>query len=423
MMAPAQRRRVLFVAEAVTLAHLARPLALARGLDPSGYQIVLACDPRYLPLAGDLSFPVRPIWTIASQNFLEALARGHPLYDAETLRGYVRADLEVIAETAPDLIVGDFRLSLAVSARVAGVPYLSIANVYWSPYARLRFPMPELPLAQWLGVALAERVFGVVRPLAFALHTLPLNRVRREYGLTPLGFDLRRVYTEADYTLYADIAEFVPTVGLPAHHRFLGPILWSPSVGLPPWWDQLPPEGHLIYVTLGSSGRTKLFPMVLEAMSSLPVTVVASTADRVGPSGVPHNARVAAYLPGTEVAARAQLVVCNGGSLATQQALAAGTPVLGLVSNLDQHLNMGAVVSHGAGTLVRAETATVESIRTSVEQMLDERAFSRAASRLAETFSRYDAGVRFQAILAEVSADESSALPRNPPREPDGPCD
>lgn len=400
--ASGRRPRILFVSEAVTLAHIARPIALARQLDPAYYEVVLASDPRYRALLPHLVIRYRAIRTISSEHFLEALARGRPLYDVETLRGYVREDLEIIEETSPDLVVGDFRLSLAVSARVAGVPYLTITNAHWSPYARLRFPMPELPLTKWVGIPLAEAFFSIVRPWAFAYHTRPLNRVRREYGLSHLGYDLRRIYTEADQTLYADPPEFVPTVGLPANHHFLGPILWSPSVEPPPWWDDVPQDRPLIYVTLGSSGRSDLLGVVLDALADCPVTVLAATAGRARLSAFPSNARVATFLPGETVAARARLVVCNGGSLTTQQALTVGTPVLGLVSNLDQHLNMGAVQRLRAGELLRAELATISSIRAAVDRMLVQRTYSEAASRLARSFSRYHAPTRFLAILSEV---------------------
>jgi UDP:flavonoid glycosyltransferase YjiC (YdhE family) len=398
------RPRILFVSEAVTLAHIARPIALAQVLDPAHYEVVLAADPRYRALLGDLAMPVRAIRTIPSESFLEALTQGRPLYDATTLRGYVREDLEVIEETAPDVIVGDFRLSLNVSARVAGVPYLAITNVYWSPYARMRYPMPELPLTKWVGIPLAGMLFGALRPWAFAIHSVPLNRIRREYGLASLGFDLRRIYTEADQTLYADFPELVATLELPANHHFLGPIVWSPATELPAWWEDLPRGAPLIYVTLGSSGRVDLLPLVLDALADLPLIVIASTAGRGRLSRVPPNARVAAYLPGSEAAARASLVICNGGSLTTQQALLGGTPVLGLVSNMDQHMNMGAVARLGAGELLRAGSATAFSIRAAVDRLLGERSYSAAASRLAENISRCHAPTRFRAILMAVVA-------------------
>jgi UDP:flavonoid glycosyltransferase YjiC (YdhE family) len=64
-MTPARRRRVLFVCEAVTPAHAARLVALARGLHPARYDVVLAADPRYRGLLGDLDIPLQTIQSIA----------------------------------------------------------------------------------------------------------------------------------------------------------------------------------------------------------------------------------------------------------------------------------------------------------------------------------------------------------------------
>jgi UDP:flavonoid glycosyltransferase YjiC (YdhE family) len=399
-----RRRRVLFVSEAVTLAHVARPFVLSRALDPARYEVVLAAAPRYQALFGDWVAQARPIRSLSGEQFLEALAHGRPLYDVATLRAYVREDLEVIRETAPDVVVGDFRLSLAVSARVAGVPYLTVTNAYWSPYARQRFPMPELPLSRRVGIPVARTLFGMVRPLAFALHTRPLNRVRRDYGLPSLGLDLRRVYTDADYTLYADVPELVPTFDLPANHHYLGPILWSPAGEPPPWWQEVPRDRPAVYVTLGSSGRGELLDSALEALAPLPVSVLAATLGGGTPGRGRGNAWTAPFLPGQEAAARARLVICNGGSPATHQALAVGTPVLGLAGNMDQHLNMAAIERRGAGRLLRSEHARPASIRAAVSAMLDDPAVSEAAAGVAAIFARYDAPARFRALVETAAA-------------------
>jgi UDP:flavonoid glycosyltransferase YjiC (YdhE family) len=392
-------RRILFLAEAVTLAHVARPVALAQALDRTHYDVTLAVDPRYNRLLGDLPFPVRPIHSISSEQFLHVLARGSPLYDAATLRDYVREDLEVLRETAPDVVVGDFRLSLAVSARLARVPYLAITNAYWSPYARQRFPLPELPLTKVVGVRLAGCVFRIARPVAFAYHTLPLNRVRREHGLPSLGLDLRRIYTEADHVAYADVPELAPTVDLPATHHYLGPVLWSPRVEAPAWWDHLSQDRPILYVTLGSSGQGDLLPAILQALADLPVFVVAATAGRTWSAPLPDNARVADYLPGEEAAARSRLVICNGGSPTTQQALAAGVPVLGIPSNMDQYMNMEGICRAGAGVLIRAGTADATSVRAAVCKLIAQQSYTEAASRLARSFASYPTAARFRTLV------------------------
>jgi UDP:flavonoid glycosyltransferase YjiC (YdhE family) len=398
-----RRRRILFVGEAVTLAHVARPLALAQGLDPSRYEAILAMSPRSAAMAEGSGLAVRPIRSIPGEQFLAALDCGRPVYDAATLRDYVRDDLDLLGEVRPDVVVGDFRLSLAVSARVAKVPYATITNAYWSPYATGGFPMPEFPPSRALGVRLARPLFALARPLAFALHCRPLNRVRREFGLPGVGGDLRRAYTEADRTLYADVPELVPTVGLPEHHRYLGPVLWSPPVPRPDWWGDIPADRPLIYLTLGSSGRAERLPALLEALTDLPAFVVAASARPEVPARVPANARVAPFLPGREVAARARLVVCNGGSPTTHQALAAGVPVLGLPQNLDQHLNMQAIVQFGAGAMLRSEWATAAAVRAAVTRLLADPAPARRAGEVAALFARCNAARQLDAALSTIA--------------------
>lgn len=73
----ARRRRILFVAEAVTLAHVVRPFALAQSLDPSRYEVHFACDPRYNQLLGPLPFRHHAIHTIPSERFFGDPGRCH----------------------------------------------------------------------------------------------------------------------------------------------------------------------------------------------------------------------------------------------------------------------------------------------------------------------------------------------------------
>lgn len=385
------RRRILFIGEAVTLAHVVRPVVLARALDPARYEIVLACDDRYLKLFGELSFAWRPLATIPTVKFLDNLAKGRPVYDVETLRAYVRDDLALIEAVKPDLVVGDFRISLGVSARVAGVPYLTLTNAYWGPYSQLPFPLPEHPMTRIFGVGLSQAFFDLARPLVFALHAWPLNRVRREYGLLALDHDVRKTYTDADETLYADIPEFVPTTPLPPNHHWLGPILWSPKIEPPDWWTKLPDDQPIIYVVLGSSGENeRALPTILQGLAELPVTVIAATAGCPLAGQPPPNAYVADFLPGVEAAARAALVICNGGSLATQQALAAGVPVLGVASNMDQHLNMLCLERASTGKRLRVGQLSPDQVRQMVERLLSNGRYRQAASALRDIVRCHD---------------------------------
>ncbi len=396
------KRRILFIAEAVTLAHVARLLALAQSLDRSRYEICFACDPRYNSLIGIPDFPVRAVKTIPREHFFAALSKGSQIYDADTLDNYVKEDVQLIKEFNPSLIVGDFRLSLSVSARITATPYATITNAYWSPYAKIRYPVPEIPLTRAVGVSLAQLLFDFTRPLVFAIHSLPLNRLRRRYGLPNLKTDLRHAYTDADYTLYADLPDLVPTSTLPAHHAFIGPILWSPEVTQPSWWNAVPTDKPIVYLTLGSSGQSGLLPTIFQSMAKLPVSVIVATAGQFAPTEVPDNIFIADFLPGSAAAARSQLVICNGGSPTCYQALAAGVPVVGIASNLDQYMNMALVQDADAGIMIRAGKASAAVVRKSVENLLDSMSAKRSAERLQLAIKKYTASGHFTAFIEKI---------------------
>ncbi len=409
---PGRKPKVLFFSEAVTLAHVARPAVLGGYLDATRYDIHMAQHPRYRALLGELPVTFHDLDSIEPGQFMQALANGDPVYSEQTLREYVEADSALIGAVQPDVIVGDFRISLQVSARLAGVPFITITNAYWSDHVRQRYVVPDLPFTRWLGPRVGQSVFSLVRPVAFALHCRPMNAVRRHYGLPAIGSSLQRVYTEADYTLYADAQELFDMHRLPSGHRFIGPVVWSPSAPQPQWWDALDDRPR-VYVTLGSSGQASLLPKVIEAFDGVPVNVLVSTAGAPLPGVLPPNVYAAPYLDGTATVAGAALVVCNGGSPTTQQALTRAVPVIGLASNLDQYLNMSMVERQGAGVCLRAGHTSAVALRAAIDRVLDDPEFAAHAAQLAGVFDRYDSASLFSGVI-----DEALNVTANPAAEP-----
>jgi UDP:flavonoid glycosyltransferase YjiC (YdhE family) len=102
---------------------------------------------------------------------------------------------------------------------------------------------------------------------------------------------------------------------------------------------------------------------------------------------VSPNTRVFDYLPGDVVCRKALLVVCNGGSPTTNQALAKGVPVIGIAQNMDQFLNMQAVEAFGAGLLVRADQVDSASLSSAVAALIQRRSFRDRAGELAASVS------------------------------------
>ena len=378
----------------MTLAQVVRLVALSRSLRDDEFEIHFAAA-RFDPaIFGRERFRRWLIRSIAPSSVERAVRFGLRPWSARTLAAYVADDLRLLGAVRPDVVVADLRWSLAVSGPRSGVKVASLANAYWSPYAIREFPLPEHPVVAALGVGIARRHFPRARPAVFRWFARPLDAVREAHGLAPLR-SLEQVLTWGDMTLYADPPALYAMREMPPSHRFIGPVHWAPERGSVPELRERP----LIYLTLGSSGPVHVLPRIMEALTPLDVDVLLATAGRTVPRSLPANVRAVSYARGDLAAARASVVVCNGGASTAYQALTAGTPVVGLPFNLDQALAMDAIVRAGAGVLVRSGTAKVETIRDAVRLAMADPTLRAGARRASEAMRTLDAPVEFRRAL------------------------
>ena len=397
-------RRVLFVAEAVTLAQVVRLATLARALHPARFEVHFAAAHFDEMIFAGTSFTRHHIHSLAPGTVAARVASGRRIYGRRTLSRYVDEERKLLCALDPSLVVGDLRLSLSVSAALEGIPHAALINAYWSPQAlREEFPLPDHPIVSLLGTRLATRYFPKARPAVFRHFARPVNALRARHGLPALG-SLAEVLTHGDHTLFPDVPALIPTRALPAHQRYLGPVLWSPPVPLPPWWEALDPQRPTIYVTLGSSGRVERLPLVVDVAAGLGYQVLVATAGRSHLGAVPRHVHVADYLPGDLAARRAALVVSNGGSTTGYQALAEGRPVLGIAANLDQHLAMTAIQDAGAGLLLRSGTLKRAPLADALRRLVSEPSYTEAAGRLRDEFARWNAPAAFASFVEEATA-------------------
>lgn len=361
--------RILFFGEAVTLAHVARPMSLAAGLSRLGHQCMIAADPVYERFLRDEAWEYAPIHSLPGKVFLQALAKGRPHHDYALLKSYVQEDLRVINQFKPDLVIGDFRLSLSISARLAKIPYAALVNAYWSPLAAQPLPIPVLPFTRLAPIWLAQAIMNKLGSAVVRGHCIPINRLRRENGLPDIGTNIRLAYSEADFYLYPDIEALFGMQDLPYNHAFLGPVHWEPQNAAPDWWGDLDDSTPIVYVSLGSSGRSSDLQKVLDALAPLPLQVIASSAAAACQLSVPRNARIAQYLPGAQATRKSTFVITNGGSLSVNQAVCCGVPLLAIASNMDQLLNMQPVVREGLGHMLRGDRASIRKVRATALQL------------------------------------------------------
>lgn len=403
------KRKILFLAEAVTWSQVVRSMVLARGLDPNVFEVHFAAAHFDERLFADTKFKRWPITSISPEKVEAAMAGGKRLYEKSILSKYVEEELRLYEAIQPELVISDLRWSTAISGPVFGVPVATMIDAYWSRRAvRDKFPVPDHPIVKLIGVSRAEKYFPMALPKVLEHFVAPVNELRKKHGLAPLG-DLLEVITWGDRVLFPDDPAVTPLSSVARNETFLGPVLWAPDLPLPSWWNEVGRSRPLIYATLGSSGSLDTIPAVLEGLGQLDVDVVLSTAARYRPERVPKNVRVVDMIAGDLAARSASLVVCNGGASTGYQALAEGKPIVGIPSNLDAFLAMTAMRDAQLGLMLRASTVTPGEVRDAVVRVLREPHFAAAAARAAASFKQYDPHARLRAVIEDVAARPSAA--------------
>lgn len=393
---------VLLCAQAMTLAHLVRLAVLADALRRAGHRPLLACPHHFRATLGPPPCPLLPLSGPDPATFLVRLERGRQLFGAQELVAMEQEDQRLFADTCPDVVVGDFRLSLGVSARRAGLPYAALLNAYWTPAARtLPWPAPDHLLEGVLGSAALQVGFSLIEPWVRRTHADPYDRLRARHGMGPLG-DLRAVYADADLLLLPDPA------GLPAAEPGgqpqvrIGHLAWSPApVQPPPWWSALPDGRGCIYVCLGSSGAIGVLDAVCAGAVATGLPVVCATAGRARPR--PRSGLfIADWLPGDQLARRARVVVCNGGSPSSYQALAGGAPVLSIPANLDQQLCARELERAGLGRTLRCRGCSPRRVRSALTDMLGDADLALRVAEQARQMARENAGAAGVTALEDL---------------------
>jgi UDP:flavonoid glycosyltransferase YjiC (YdhE family) len=396
--------RVLFIGETAALSHVARPALLSAHLADCGYSVCFARDPRYNHLFQTPENVLQvDLNSMPNSTVLQRVRDNEPIFSEEILEEYIQVDIKLMREFQPDIVVGDSRFSLIASSQLAGVPFVTIIDAHWSPWVDTQFEPVDSPVSRIIGAPLSDMIFHFMHPIAFAMHTIPINAVLRKYRLPEIRPAIQAYFSCGDYAVYPnDPGLYRLRKPLPPEHAFIGPPQWSPQVPKPSWWDNLPADKPVVYVSLGSTGEPKLLDALFRVLGELPISVIAATAARESPSQLPGNIFLAEFIPGLEAARRSRFVVCNGGAMSGQQAVSAGVPYLGLISNLDQMLYSRAVRQAGACELMRESEVSEASLRPIVQALLTEERYRRAAQKIAARTALQDCCVAFEQFMGRV---------------------
>lgn len=316
------------------------------------------------------------------------------------LRAHCEAFEELIRSCGADVIVDFWNPFAVVAARAAKKPVVTVIQSNAHPrsggFLYWRTPPADTP-----------------SPAA------TMNRVLRDRGLAPVTrlADL----SIGDLTLVVGMPETDP---LPPHTdaRYVGAILWeAEQARLPERIAAIPPGKPLIWIYSGnprysSSDDTLNSEVILyackEALGDQDVNVVVTTGHHPLPQALlplPANFFHEAYVPGLQMAQRADLLIHHGGYGSCQTGLYAGKPAVILPTYSERLSNARRLEAAGAARVVAVgrrdgqKWVHAAELRDAVRAALDDPQYGANARRLGERLRAHGGAPQAARLIEEFA--------------------
>lgn len=268
-----------------------------------------------------------------------------------------------------------------------------------------------------MGIVPGTGPFGRVRDAALRAVTPALSRplvkalddAERQVGLPARGRTLDRLVFSPTSIAASGSADLdYGRQDRPAHLRFIGEIRSRVSVDVarPDWWPEL--EGRsVVLVTQGTQNidPDDLVRPALEALEGRDVIVVATTGvpgRDAFPFPVPANARVAGFVPYSDLLPLVSFAITNGGWGGTLTMLAHGIPLILAGGDLDKPEVAARVAWSGAGLNLHTGRPRASAIGAAVDRILADSSFSDAARIVGERLSTLGGAGRAADMLEEA---------------------
>ncbi|NTW97894.1 MAG: hypothetical protein HGB28_05015 [Oscillochloris sp.] len=400
------QKTILVAPEMVDLAESHRMASFARAFHELGHQVVVLGDGRYDYLFADI--PCRRVFIEYDSVWMddEHFRRMHNVdaygmnWIAPTeLSTFITAEVELLRQIRPDVVITGFRPSVRISSRVMGVPLVWVLPAAVSePYFQsglgtaphglfVKNPLMTLvpsPLRNW---------FANIAPLHLPFKLDAWNKVALKWGIGRFPSTLS--IFRGDFNLLSDAPELFPELDqLPPDYAFCGPLLIEHPIPTPDSLRdyQRKPGRPVIFFSMGSSGSPELFQAIVASFEGQPYDVFVATTtimEKAAFEHIPENVIVEKLFPPIEVAALADVAVIHGGQGTIYSTLFAGTPFVGVPMFSEQQYNLEAISRRGCGLVIKREQCTPQTLLGAVRRVLANGDFAQSAQYIQELLLKY----------------------------------
>lgn len=342
-------------------------------------------------------------------------ARGHPVHlvgDASVAKAVQGLGIDT-SVTASELdlgprLSGTLRESLALEPALQG-EFVRERIAAWSDrYAEAVRPIiqaqrPDILLTSLFGTGVAHAVARdtqipwCVINTTFYVGSNPPRPLEEDFAARPIP--LFRYFfipslVHASLVLHATDREFdFNHTDLPAHHHYVGPLLWEAPGPVPAYLDL--PGDPWVLVTLSSQQQDDV-PLARAALTTLAaqrVRVLLTLGEGHASADlgeIPANANVEAYVPHAAVLQRSRLLLSHAGHGSVMKALWHGVPMVLVPWGRDQPGVAARAANMGVARVVAREELSEQRVAVAVQAALEDSAMRERALAAARRLQMQD---------------------------------
>jgi UDP:flavonoid glycosyltransferase YjiC (YdhE family) len=422
---------IVFAPETRYISETTRMVDIALALPEQFECIFFSYGGQYEYVITQKGFPLHrlePQMTASLSNRMfriEHLDRLGYLVNEEELEIRLHNEVALYEKFQPCCVVTGFIHSTAISTQLFGIPLLWVTPATLTkPYFDadlgtwpdvLDFPVTRLfpdRLLNWLTNRLTTTSAVLFRPFNQQCKKLKLKRFKSLPHMLETG-----------YVLLSDIPELIGITDLPDRYHYVGPFITRLEGEIPPEILALPRDLPIIYFAMGSSGKPAIVKEILEGFRGKPYRVIAPVkhlieGKRTGSDyyeqmthsdpphetfskdlpqkkrrnernpniaehiavelmqqqrfdvNIPKNVLVTGWLPAHLVNPLADISIIHGGQGTVYNALASGTPVVGVGMQPEQEGNLECLVRQGIAIRIKKKRVTAHAVLEAVDKIL-----------------------------------------------------
>ena len=298
-------------------------------------------------------------------------------FTIEEMEPRIENEIRLFKEIKPACVLTGWCQSVLVSARAAKIPFVNVLHStsvteYYEAGLQSWPDRSNFPFLRWFLSEEKMNKFMSNLVLKLKIPAKTFNELGKKYGLKEFSNFIEVL--EGDYTLLADIPQWVGLSEIRPNLRYIGPLVYRSNKEIPKEITEMPKDKPIVYFAMGSSGKPEIIADITTGFKDKPYRVIAPVKSHIKDMNIeiPPNVVVTGFLPAHKVNPMADISVIHGGQNTVMNACLSGTPIVGVGMHPEQQANLDACVRKGFAIRIRKRKITAQNVLEAIDKLLND---------------------------------------------------